>query len=109
MATKTLNIAKSFSKFPAGRYISDGPFSGQTFRENHLLQPLREGTSLIIELDGTEGYGSSFLEAAFGGLIREEGFSKTQLEKLLVFVTQFSTTEKEIWEFIEEAENAVHS
>lgn len=67
---KTINVAKDFTRFPAGRYKRNGETSGEAFRERFLEVPLRQGESLTIEFDGTVGYGSSFLEEAFGGIVR---------------------------------------
>lgn len=65
-----LDVAKHFSKFPAGRYRSDGPTSGQAFLEDILLPALLKSPTQPVEvfLDGTLGYGSSWLQAAFTGL-----------------------------------------
>ena len=41
---------------------------------NNILKNISQGI-LFIDLDGTAGYGTSFLEEAFGGLIREDRFS----------------------------------
>jgi hypothetical protein len=75
---------------PGGRYVADGNFSGEWFRNEVLVPALREtsklGETLDIELDGTAGYGSSFLEEAFGGLVRECGFTASQLGGLLHIV-----------------------
>ena len=66
-----INIARDFSPVPAGRFLADGPDSGERFRTDFLLPAFRAGDQNIeIEIDGTAGYGSSFLEEAFGGLIR---------------------------------------
>lgn len=63
---------------PGGRYIKDGEFSGEWFRNEFLVPALRNAVAgddtLTVELDGTSGYGSSFLEEAFGGLIRKRYF-----------------------------------
>lgn len=56
---------------PGPRYSSIGPSSGEEFRK-WLKQTLERDSDLTVDLDGTEGYGSSFLEEAFGGLIREK-------------------------------------
>jgi hypothetical protein len=83
----TINIAKDFSRTPGGRYFSDGPFSGQMLRDRYLVPALkaaeREGDRIVVVLDGTRGYLSSFLEEAFGGLVRECGFNRKELERLL--------------------------
>lgn len=90
-----INIAKDFSRAPAGRYISDGPNSGERFRDQYLIPALRRGESLILELDGTRGYGSSFLEEAFGGLVRA-GFAAVELVRRVRFKTADPSLETEI-------------
>jgi hypothetical protein len=75
MAEKIINVAKEFSRTPGGRYYTDGEASGQEFRERILMPALRQYDSLIIELDGTRGYPSSFLDEAFVGAVRELGMS----------------------------------
>lgn len=79
MEPKVINIGRDFSRYPAGRYISDGPYSGEAFREQFLLPSLRKTNEIIVvEFEGARGYGSSFLEEAFGGLVRA-GFDKEAL------------------------------
>lgn len=69
--TVRVNVAKQFTKLPGLRYIRLGPFSGEEFRQKFLIEPLRQGKAVTVELDGVRGYGSSFLEEAFGGTVRE--------------------------------------
>jgi len=66
----TINVGREFSRYPAGRLAKDGPHSGEAFREQWLRPPLARGEEVKIELDDALGYGSSFLEEAFGGLVR---------------------------------------
>jgi hypothetical protein len=71
------SIAKDFSRHPGPRFRNQGPKSGETLRA--LLKRLLErnpGTVIVVDLDGTSGMGSSFLDEAFGGLIRSDGFSR---------------------------------
>lgn len=79
MADIILNIAKDFSRCPGARYKTEGDFSGEEFRENFLLPKLKEAIAahckLIVNLDGSAGYSTSFLEEAFGGLIRHNNVS----------------------------------
>jgi STAS-like domain of unknown function (DUF4325) len=85
--TATIEVAKDFSPTPGGRYISDGPYSGELFRDRvlapALYKALAEGSTVVVVLDGPRGYLSSFLEEAFGGLVRERGFSKSKLGRHL--------------------------
>ncbi len=66
----TIHIATDFTRFPSGRYVRNGSTSGEGFRKKCLEDPVRRGEHVVVELDGTVGYGSSFLEEAFGGLVR---------------------------------------
>ena len=67
-----LKIADDFSKTPGARDRKTSKFSGEEFFEKVLepkyLAARETGTSLIIDLDGTAGYPSSFLAYAFGKL-----------------------------------------
>lgn len=80
---KLIDIAKDFSRHPAGRYLDDGPYNGELFRQKFLEQPLRHHEVIVVQFDGARGYGSSFLEEAFGGLTRV-GFSADEILKHLV-------------------------
>ena len=71
-----IDIGKEFSDVPAGRFPEDGEFNGEKFRKTVLVPALNKGGNVEVILDNTEGFGSSFLEEAFGGLIRKEGFAK---------------------------------
>lgn len=61
---------KDFSKYPGPRYIRLGDFSGEEFRDNVLIPALQDDY-VSVDFGGVYGYGSSFLEEAFGGLVRK--------------------------------------
>jgi hypothetical protein len=82
----TMNIATEFSRFPGGRFRADGPHSGEEFRDDFLAPRLRACDHLSVVLDGVAGLPSSFLEEAFGGLVRKHGFTPEHLETALEFV-----------------------
>ncbi|WP_395026283.1 STAS-like domain-containing protein [Comamonas odontotermitis] len=92
-------MSKNFSPFPAGRTPADGPNSGQRFRDEFLVPSLKVGPVCII-LDA-EGYGSSFLEEAFGQLI-PKGFNEEFLLKNLSFETDDETLVDEIFGYIKD-------
>lgn len=103
---------KDFSEFPGPRRESVGPNSGEKFRETELLPKLLENPlePITINLDGTAGYGSSFLEEAFGGLIR----SGIPLERALAICDNIISEEdesltEEIREYIIEAHEELNS
>lgn len=82
MSTRTtIDIGKDFSRAPSGRFRTDGDFTGERFREDYLVKALSNHDLVEVILDGTRGYGSSFLEEAFGGLVRVNGFSRADTEK----------------------------
>jgi len=82
-----ISIANEFSAYPTGRDDHDGDFNGERFRQLLLLPRLKEAISknvkLVVSLQGMQSFGSSFLEEAFGGLVRKEGVSKRDIKKTL--------------------------
>lgn len=101
-----ITIAKHFSDVPAGRFITDGDYSGERFREQILRPALLEAGEVTVDIDGTAGYGSSFLEEAFGGLVRKGYFGREELRRKLKIRTEdpaFRTYVAAIWRFIEQA------
>ncbi|HCE2195151.1 STAS-like domain-containing protein [Vibrio parahaemolyticus] len=95
---------KDFSEFPGPRFISLGPNSGEAFREEVLIPAIRAHGNVIVDLDGTFGYGSSFLEEAFGGLAR----AGIQKEKILFLKKNLISTEDptyitEVSEYIDDS------
>lgn len=85
-----ISIASDYSAYPAGRDDNDGPYNGTRFRREHLLPKFHEakalGVKLVVSLEGVMSFGSSFLEEAFGGLVRKEGVSRRDLTDSLVIV-----------------------
>ncbi|MHB1174794.1 MAG: STAS-like domain-containing protein [Sulfuriferula sp.] len=101
-----INIARDFGRYPAGRYLTDGPYSGQAFRENILKPALSSGNEIVyIEFDGARGLASSFLEEAFGGLVREGYNSQTLLDRLQL-QSNDPTLVQEIKEYISSQSSA---
>lgn len=82
-----LSIAEDFWPFPAGRVEDDGPYNGETFRKEHLIPALtaanKANAVLVVRLNGLKSCGSSFLESAFGGLVRYDGYTAENLQNLL--------------------------
>jgi len=86
-----LKIAVAFTKTPGPRYRSEGEFSGEQFRAEillpRILNAIKKGLKLIVDLDGTHGYGLSFLEESFGGLIRDDGIRLETINSLLQIIS----------------------
>ena len=106
----TINIVSDYTDTPGARHISEGPYSGEDFRES-LLKPKyveakESKTKLVINLDGGYGYPTSFLEEAFGGLARIYGAK--EVNNCLVFITKDEPSlEEEIRGYILEAKREV--
>ena len=84
---KLIRIANDFSAVPGGRYPADGPGNGTTFRNDFLVPILEADETAEIVLDGARGYPSSFLEEAFGGLVRE-GYTPSKILKTFHFIAE---------------------
>lgn len=85
-----IHIAEELSSYPAGITDRDGPHNADSFREDVLLPKYLEAkgrdAELHVHLDGVRSFSASFLEAAFGGLIRKEDLDKGDLARRLKVV-----------------------
>ncbi|MCJ2378769.1 STAS-like domain-containing protein [Vibrio sp. ZSDZ34] len=90
MSNKPIKVIVDFHSKPYGRFKTDAPgcefTAGEVFRDAHLAPALREFDKVTVDLTGYNRYGRSFLDEAFGGLIRESGFTKAELDQKLVYV-----------------------
>ena len=96
MNKNTISIAEDFSAYPAGRYPADGEYNATTFRKEVLIPALTDDTRVDVTFDNVVGIGASFLDEAFGGLIRAEGMTKEFLDAHLLL----TTTEPELEAFV---------
>lgn len=104
LPNKIIDIAHDFSVVPLGRFPDDSAHNGTTFREEWLVPALKGNASVQINLDGVEGYGSSFLEESFGGLVRVHGFKPDEvLSRIKLISTEDPTLIAEIRQYIQEA------
>ena len=106
-----ISVSEDFSRRPGPRYWSFGVNSGEEFRQDVLIPALQKAkekhAKVIVNLDGTMGYGSSFLEESFGGAVRE-GYHID--EKTLELETKKERSLiKEIWEYIYNAQKSAAS
>jgi hypothetical protein len=85
---RTIVVAEHFAKNPLGRFRTDGPNSGERFRDDLLIPALKSGEQVEVILDDTDGYGSSFLDESFGGLIKKRNFSREELADRLIVRAQ---------------------
>ena len=106
---RRIKIAVDFSRTPGPRRRKEGKHSGEQFREE-ILAPavkaaLKANEVLVVDLDDTAGYGTSFLEEAFGGLIRNDGLPLASVNSVLQIVShQEPDLLVEVSEYLSEAE-----
>lgn len=94
-----------FTQYPGPRYKELGPNSGEEFRNKCLVPALKKDKQVKVDLDGVFGYGSSFLEEAFGGLVRSKEATRDQI----IFIRDHLKSEddpsyiQEVQDYIDEA------
>ncbi|MEO4109705.1 STAS-like domain-containing protein [Acinetobacter pittii] len=90
MNENVISVANDFYPRPSGRYLKDGQYTGEAFRNRVLIPRLQEikesghDEALIVDFSDVTMAGSSFLEEAFGGLVRTKLFTKDFLKKVLI-------------------------
>jgi hypothetical protein len=96
MVQEKLRIV-NFAEYPGPRYKTQGPFSGEEFYIGELNEKFYDcykyHKQLVIELDGTAGYPSSFLDEAFGELVYD--FSIKVVESIVSIETNMYKKRKQ--------------
>ena len=103
---KKLSMSCGLPEFPGGRYRTDGPHSGEAFRDDELVPALRDETRYVrvsVVFDGVAGFGSSFLEEAFGGLVRVHNMSREFLDRRL----SISTSDEGLKDYVSRAKEYI--
>ncbi len=92
MKKESLSVLEDFSFKTGPRYVREGENSGEKFRKEILYPRVKDAIEqnfqLEIILDGVAGYGTSFLEEAFGGLIRENGLTYNQISSHVKIISE---------------------
>lgn len=90
---KTISVALDYSRRPVGCTRAHGPFSAERFREELLLPTMRAHSSVVVNLNGTVGYSSAWLKAAFHDLA-----GLALIARLTIRATD-SSLAKEAWNY----------
>lgn len=105
------DVGNDFHHRPMGRKKTDGEFSGEVFREKVLypffykLSTQQANKILVLDFNNVSMAGSSFLEEAFGGLVRA-GIKKDLILshiEILVDIELKELIEDRIYQYIERA------
>ncbi|WP_087547017.1 STAS-like domain-containing protein [Acinetobacter sp. WCHA39] len=103
-------VSEDFYRRPAGRYRNQGTYTGEAFREDVLLPLLKNLSTdekLLVDFTGVSMNGSSFLEEAFGGLIRNNQFNYSKLKDILVLnFPRRPSLEEKVWKYIQDADRS---
>jgi len=87
-----VKIAKDYTRTPGPRYAKEGANSAEVFRETKFAKIVKDAIAsnqdIVVDLDGAVGYGTSFLEEIFGGLIRQDNVSYDEFVKRLTIVSK---------------------
>lgn len=100
-----LKLSTDFSNCPMGRYITDGPYSGEYFRDFFFYPKYKEASDkkekLEINFDDCYGINPVFLEEIFGGMVRK--YKKFNLRNIIIISNDDETIHRRIKEFVKKA------
>ena len=111
MSKRFYDVGNQFHHRPIGRKREDGEYSGEVFREDVLIPFFEDvlaknlDTVFVLDFNNVSMAGSSFIEEAFGGLVRA-GFSKKFIKDHLEIVVDYELKEliyDRIYEYINRA------
>ena len=95
-----ISVLNDFSEFPGLRHCNISDLSGEEFYHNVLNPAFEKAYSakeqLIVNLDNTAGYASSFLDEAFGNLVYD--FSLDVVKSSVIIVSEQEPHWKEMIE-----------
>jgi hypothetical protein len=102
--TRKIKIATDFAEKVGHRFRSTGGKSGEEFRQDLLENLMKDETvsKIEIDMDDTWGYPSSFLEEAFGGLVRIFGIDLVR-KKIEIISTQDESLYERILKYVNNA------
>lgn len=102
----TIVVASHFSWAPVGRFKKHGPYSGEAFRDDYLVPALRKYDKVTVDINDILSFGSSFVDEAFGGLVRKYEFTESDLKLRLNIVGNTASERMRFWQYIAEAQEA---
>jgi len=108
MENKIKISVKDFSEAPGPRLKIEGDFSAELFIEEKLQSVFEQmdtnpDLKLEINLDGTLGYGTSFLEEVFGGTARNKSVAFVR-ERIEIVSEEEPWLKDEIKSYVDDVE-----
>lgn len=103
---KVFTTGNGLPEFPGGRFRKEGPNSGEEFRDDHLVPAIKDDQHydrVQVVFDGVAGFGSSFLDEAFGGLVRKHQLSRECLGARL----DISAGEDDLKDYVDKAQEYI--
>ncbi len=104
-----MKVADEFSPDPGGRFIDDGEWSGELFRDSFLAARVKtaieQGVTLEVDFDGVSGLPTSFAEEAFGGLVRK--YTNWTADQLRATVRIIAPNSPKLWAYVNFAKEAM--
>jgi len=97
-------VATQFSRFPGGRRLSHGSFSGEEFRKTVTIPLLDDYETVTFDLSGTVGFSSGFLDEAFGEIGKLIGLSEAR-RRVRILASDDTEAIQIVWQRIEDASN----
>lgn len=105
MNERIIRVADEFSPTPIGRYPWQGRFSGEAFRTGLFSDAIRQHEFVVVDLDGTSGLSTGFLDEAFAGVIRERVLAPEDFRRRIKFVSvEDPYLIEDIWNYVGDAE-----
>lgn len=103
----TINMTVDFSRLPGGIDEIEGTNTGEYFRKKFLIPVydycLIKDEELNINFASSHGFAASFLEEAFGGMVRTGYDGKTMLRKMNFLTSEEPLLEDQIVNYITDA------
>ena len=100
----TINVAKEFYPRPLGRIPEDGEYNGTLFKDSILIPAIKNNRTVVVDFHGVAMAGSSFLEEAFGGIIRERIITKKDFSSRIIILTDRQVILDRIKKYVSDAE-----
>ena len=99
---KVIDVARDFTSTPGGRYRKEGEWSGEKFRTELLEPALEDDGEVIVDMDGPEGFLTSFLDEVFGELVRRHGIKI--MDRVVIRAVRKPSRAATVHELVQEAE-----